>query len=168
MYNQMDTGFRLAGESDVITAARMAFESYAPYIPIMGKIPPTIFEDFGKHIEHQNLWFLEHNKSAIGMVVLAPQNNYILLKSMCVIPAAQGQGWGQRLLKFGEERALQLGYPKMHLYTNSLMERNQEIYRRFGYSEIYRVPYEWGWRVHMEKNLTVDYSGFQQLANAFG
>lgn len=162
------TGFRLANNTDIVTAARMVFESYSPYIPIIGKIPPTIFEDFGKHIRSNNLWFVEIKNSAAGMVVLTPFDNYILLQSMCVLPEFQGRGLGRLLLTFGEALAIKSKYTKIHLYTNSLMERNQEIYKKNGYSEVYRVPYEWGWRVHMEKTLAIEYTRLQDFAHTFG
>lgn len=166
-FSDLATGFRLANNNDIVLAARIVFESYSPYIPIIGKIPPTIFEDFGKHIKNNNLWFIESNNVAAGMVVLTPYNDYVLLQSMCVLPEFQGKGYGKMLLSFGEFYTNKLNYSKIHLYTNSLMERNQEIYKKQGYNEVYRVPYEWGWRVHMEKSLTVEYSRLQNFANTF-
>lgn len=145
--------FRVANHADIITAARMIFESYAPYIPIMGKIPPTIFEDFGHHIENGNLWILEKGSIPVGMVVLTPGDGHMLLQSMCVIPSQQGCGLGRSIMRFSERLAKRMGYGCIRLYTNSLMERNQRIYRRQGYRETHRTTYDWGWRVHMEKRL---------------
>jgi GNAT superfamily N-acetyltransferase len=149
------TEFRVATQSDIITAARLIFESYAPYIPIMGKIPPTIFEDFGEHIRLGNLWLLSSGNEIIGMVVLTPRDDYMLLQSMAVAPAYQGYGYGRVLLGFSDDLARSSGVRSIRLYTNSLMERNQQIYKRNGYRETYRTAYDWGWRVHMEKRLSV-------------
>jgi GNAT superfamily N-acetyltransferase len=168
------TGFRVANQDDIITAARMIFESYAPYIPIMGKIPPTIFEDFGSHIAQGNLWLLEYDSKPVGMVVLTQDTDHLLLQSMCVLPGFQGLGFGRELLRFSEQRSKQLGKSAIRLYTNSLMERNQKIYLQWGYEETHRTPYDWGWRVYMEKviatrKVTVSRSKkprFQHLSNA--
>ncbi len=146
--------FRVANQSDIITTARLIFESYAPYIPIMGKIPPTIFEDFGEHITRGNLWLLSIGKDVIGMVVLTPNGDHMLLQSMGINPAHQGFGFGRTLLRFSERLARSMGMSSIKLYTNSLMERNQKIYKRNGYRETYRTAYDWGWRVHMEKRLS--------------
>lgn len=162
------TEFRVAGHSDIITVARMIFESYAPYIPIMGKIPPTIFEDFGDHIKHGNLWLLLYDQTIVGMVVLTPMDKHLLLQSMCVLPGYQGLGLGRSLLEFAELMAKACYKGSIKLYTNSLMERNQKIYRKFGYRETYRTPYDWGHRVHMEKKVSRSKkSRFQYPANAF-
>lgn len=144
---------RSATNDDIITAARMVFESYAPYIPIMGRIPPTIFEDFGCHILNGNLWILEQDSLPAGMVVLTPQQDHLLLQCMCVTPANQGCGLGRLILRFSEQQARTMGLSCIRLYTNSLMERNQRIYRKQGYRETHRTAYDWGWRVHMEKRL---------------
>jgi GNAT superfamily N-acetyltransferase len=165
----MAADFRVASPSDIINAARMVFESYAPYIPIIGKIPPTIFEDFGDHIAKGNLWLLETRTMPIGMVVLTPYDDHMLLQSMAVLPTHQSSGYGRKILGFSEDLARSMGKKAIKLYTNSLMERNQRIYRRNGYEETYRIPYDWGWRVHMEKYLgELDDTSFQYLANAFG
>jgi ribosomal protein S18 acetylase RimI-like enzyme len=149
------TEFRLATQSDIITAARLIFESYAPYIPIMGKIPPTIFEDFGDHISRGNLWLLSTGNDVIGMVVLTPNGDHLLLQSMAIGPIYQGVGFGRTLLEFSEKLARSMGMSSIKLYTNSLMERNQKIYKKNGYRETHRTAYDWGWRVHMEKRLSV-------------
>lgn len=169
----LHTEVRVARQDDIITAARMIFESYAPYIPIMGKIPPTLFEDFGNHISNRNLWLLHHFGSPVGMVVLTPGDDHMLLQSMCILPAYQGMGFGRKLLEFSESCARQSAKPVIRLYTNSLMERNQKIYKRNGYKETHRTAYDWGWRVHMEKRVPRRTSAskkasFQHLANALG
>ena len=145
--------FRIATTSDIITAARMVFESYAPYIPILGKIPPTLFEDFGSHIDHGNLWLMEYGNVAVGMVVLTPQADHMLLQSMCVMPGYQGLGFGRKLLEFANSRSRSMGMRSIRLYTNSLMERNLRIYTAAGYAETSVTAYDWGFRVHMEKAL---------------
>lgn len=170
MYNSIDpsAGFRLADRSDIITAARMVFESYAPYIPLIGKIPPTVFEDFGAHISQGNLWFHTHLGEPTAMLVLTPHADHILLQSMCVLPLHQGKGIGRRLLSFADIQAKSMGYNLIKLYTNSLMKRNQRIYKRWGYQEKFRSEYDWGWRVHMEKDLLrAKKSRLKHLTNAF-
>lgn len=163
------TGFRVANQSDIIPAARMIFESYAPYIPIMGKIPPTIFEDFGEHIAGGNLWLAEHDMIPIGIVVLTPCDDHLLLQSMAVLPSHQKRGIGRCILRFSESLARHLGKPSIKLYTNSLMERNQRIYRKNGYRETHRTRYDWGWRVHMEKKISSrKKASFEYLSHAFG
>lgn len=152
----------------------MIFESYAPYIPIMGKIPPTIFEDFIEHINKGNLWFLEYNGSKIGMVILTPCDDYLLLQSMCILPLYQKLGLSKKILKFSEELAKSKGLCTIKLYTNSLMKRNQKIYKKCGYKETHRNNYDWGIRVYMEKavklrtkkKLAITEPGFQCLSNA--
>lgn len=150
------TRFKVATQSDIITAARMVFESYAPYIPIMGKIPPTIFVDFKQHIENNNLWLIESCNEIAGMVVLTSCDDHVLLQSMCVLPSCQGKGFGRLILGFADFYTKSVGKLKIKLYTNSLMERNQSIYRKAGYTETHREPYDWGIRVYMEKNLLLN------------
>jgi hypothetical protein len=52
-----------------------------------------------------------------------------------VLPAAQGQGIGARLLALAEDHARALDVPEIRLFTNAAMTENLAYYWRHGYTE---------------------------------
>jgi GNAT superfamily N-acetyltransferase len=70
-----------------------------------------------------------------GFIILIPRPGYLLLDNVAVLPAAQGQGIGARLLALAEDRAGALHLAQIRLYTNAAMTENLSHYPRHGYTE---------------------------------
>lgn len=145
--------FRQADFNDMPDVWRIVYHAYSSYIPLLGRTPPTFREDFDHHVSLGNLWFCTLGDQTPAMVVLTPCTDHLLIQAMCVDPDMQGNGLGRRLLSFAEMRAKQQGVCEIRLYTNSLMERNLRIYRRWGFKITHREDYQWGQRIHMRKSL---------------
>lgn len=144
-------GFRQATFADMSHVWRLVYDAYSAYIPLLGRTPPTFLEDFDSHVALGNLWLCHDGDQAVGMVVLTPMLDHILIQAMCVDPSAQGRGYGQSLLRFAESMAMLTGLRELRLYTNSRMVRNIRIYRRWGFRQTHVEAYGWGDRVHMRK-----------------
>ncbi len=145
--------FRKATASDITHVWRIVYHAYSAYIPLLGRTPPTFFEDFDSHIDKGNLWLIDCDEPN-AMVVLTPNCEYVTIQALCVDPRCQGQGLGRMALQFAEDYAATLNISELRLYTNSLMERNIRIYSQWGFEETHREHYPWGERVHMHKLLT--------------
>jgi ribosomal protein S18 acetylase RimI-like enzyme len=90
----------------------------------------------------------------LGLIVLLPRPDYLLLDNIAVAPVRQGLGLGRRLLAFAEAEAVRRGYREIRLYTHQTMTENQRLYAAIGYEEIGRCT-EGGYdRVFMRKRLT--------------
>ena len=83
-------------------------------------------------------WLLEHEGQCVGVLVLVPRADHLLLENVAVDPAHQGRGLGRLLLDFAEAEARRLGLPAVRLYTNALMTENMGIYSARGYVETER------------------------------
>lgn len=145
--------FRRATAADITHVWRIVYHAYSAYIPLLGRTPPTFFEDFDSHIAKGNLWLIDCEEPN-AMVVLTPANDSVTIQALCVDPRSQGQGLGRMALQFAEDYATSLNITELRLYTNSLMERNLRIYSQWGFDETHRELYPWGERVHMHKLLT--------------
>lgn len=146
-------GFKRATFSDIPDVWRIVYHAYSSYIPLLGKTPPTFREDFDYHVSLGNLWLCPVSGKASAMVVLTPTADHLLIQAMCVDPEMQGNGLGRRLLSFAESKSHEMGFTEIRLYTNSLMERNIRIYKKWGFKIFKREDYAWGQRIHMRKHL---------------
>jgi ribosomal protein S18 acetylase RimI-like enzyme len=86
--------------------------------------------------------------------VLTERPESFLLQNVAVAPAAQGQGYGRRLITFAEDEAKRRGYDELRLYTNVLMGENIALYQHLGFREIGRIHEQGFDRVSMAKSVT--------------
>ena len=91
--------------------------------------------------------------SIVGVLVLRPQPDSLLLENVAVVPGQQGRGIGRALIAFAEDRARHLKVDKITLYTNARMTENLSLYRRLGYVEVGRRREHGFSRVFFEKTV---------------
>jgi len=147
---------RLAEESDLAKVEALTRAAYAHYLPLLGREPLPMTDDYRPRIAAGEVWLLEESGEAVGLIVLEENGKSLTIFSVAVLPERQSAGRGRRLLVFAENEARRRGLTTLHLYTNAMMTRNIAIYRRYGFEETGRSENEKrpGWvRVDMEKTL---------------
>jgi ribosomal protein S18 acetylase RimI-like enzyme len=100
------------------------------------------------------VWVIEEGTSIVGILVLLPRPDHLLLDNIAVAPSHQGFGFGRRLLAFAEAEATRRGYCEIRLYTHETMTENQRLYAAIGYEETGRGTEAGYERVFMRKQLT--------------
>ena len=90
----------------------------------------------------------------MGILVLAPFHDHLLIDNIAVIPEYQGTGLGTLLLRVAEEQARAAALPQIRLYTNEAMTENLTYYPRHGYRESHRAMEHGYRRVFFTKTLT--------------
>ena len=118
-----------------------------------GVRPAPLDADYGKAIEHDEVWVAEHDGELAGYLVLVPFADHLLLENVAVDPGRQGRGVGRRLLALAEERTTALGLSELRLYTHAVMVENQRLYERIGYLRTDRRDDDGFDRVFYEKRL---------------
>ena len=92
--------------------------------------------DYAALLEVGEVWVAAAaDGSVVGVLVLQPEAESLLLENVAVAPAAQGRGIGRALIAHAEQRARELGLPEVALYTNRLMTENLRLYPALGYVE---------------------------------
>lgn len=129
---------RLAVAADVPDLESIAKAAYLPYVPRMGFMPPPASADYAGAVARGEVWLAGLAGDAVGLIVLVPAADYLLLENVAVLPSQQGFGIGTGLLALAEAQARELGLPEIRLYTNVAMTENQVLYRRHGYVETHR------------------------------
>lgn len=144
---------RVANTADVPAISRIVEYAYQHYIQRMGKPPGPMLDDYSARASEGVVWVIEDAKTIVGILVLLPKPDHLLLDNIAVSPSHQGRGFGRRLLEFAEAEAVRQGYQEIRLYTHETMTENQRLYAAIGYKETGR-GYEEGYqRVFMRKRL---------------
>jgi ribosomal protein S18 acetylase RimI-like enzyme len=128
---------RLAKADDLSVVAQLTRRAYAGYVPIIGREPTPMTEDYAPRIAGGEVWLLEDTGLA-GLIVLENREDSLMIYSVAIAPERQHEGLGRRLLLYAEDVARQRGYSSVTLYTNVKMERNISIYGKCGYVETRR------------------------------
>lgn len=150
----MGTIIRMADGSDLAAIEAIVAQAYAGYVPRIGRKPGPMLDDYAAQIAAGRVRVLEDAGEVRGLLVLIPQEDAMLIDNVAVDPAAQGMGFGRRLMEFAEGAARVAGLPRMRLYTNEAMVENIALYARLGYRETRRRIEMDLRRVYMEKELS--------------
>jgi ribosomal protein S18 acetylase RimI-like enzyme len=112
-----------------------------------------MLDDYHHLVRDGHARVVERSGEVVGLLVLIPQADHLLLSNVAVHPKAQGQGIGRLMLQEAERVARVLGYSSIRLYTNEVMTENVGLYGSIGYIEIHRAEEDGFRRIHMAKTL---------------
>lgn len=144
---------RRAVAADVDAIRAIVDAAYGIYLPRMGTPPGPMLDDYGALVTAGHVSVLEADGAIAGVLVLLPQDGYLLLDNVAVAPGFQGRGLGRVLIAFAEAEALRNGLAEVRLYTHVLMTENQALYARLGFEETHRGVQDGFDRVFMRKRL---------------
>lgn len=128
--------------SDCIGAA------YAIYAARLNDLP-AVSEGISDDIEHQRVWVAEIDREIVGGIILAPQDDFVLLANIAVHPESSGMGLGRAMIELAEAECLALGLNELRLSTHVDMTENLRLYTHFGWQVTGRT----GNKVRMRKLL---------------
>ena len=139
-------------DADAILA--LVRDAYRRWVARMGREPGPMRDDYAQRIADGQVWVMEAEGELVGLVELTERPESFLLHNVAVAPAAQGKGYGRRLIAFAEDEAKRRGYDELRLYTNVLMVENIALYQHLGFREIGRIHEQGFDRVYMAKPMT--------------
>lgn len=121
--------------------------AYRPWIECIGRLPGPIQDvadgKFQRFIEDGNVTVVvdveASGETVAGVLVLLEKPDTLLLDNAAVLPAYQGRGLGRMLIQLAEQRACEMGYSNVTLYTHAKMVRNRAMYLSYGYGEVRSV-----------------------------
>ena len=123
---------------DAAAAAEITGAAYRPYIERIGREPAPMGADFDALIGAGAVWVATEHGQVVGVLVLELQDTALLLESVAVDPAHQGQGIGRSLIDHAERVARDAGLGSVDLYTNAHMTENLRLYPSLGYDVVDR------------------------------
>jgi ribosomal protein S18 acetylase RimI-like enzyme len=144
---------RPANIFDLPAIKRIVADAYRIYVDRIGKPPAPMLDDYSVHIRNRTARVAEQEGSVVGLIVLLPAGDHLLLDNLAVDPAHHGRGFGRALLEFAEHEARRLNYPELRLYTHEKMTENLAMYAALGWEETGRGEQAGYWRVFFRKRV---------------
>jgi N-acetylglutamate synthase-like GNAT family acetyltransferase len=144
---------RPAVESDVPAIAHIVHDAYASFIPLIGRAPSPMFQDYGALVAQGMVRVLLQDDTIIGISVVVPAANHLLLRTVAVVPSRQSSGNGRRLTAAAEQEARRLGFREIRVMIHVGMAKGIGFYRRLGYEEYERTEEDGYHRVLLRKRL---------------
>lgn len=144
---------RLAEAGEHEPVARCVRAAYSGYVGRIGREPAPMLADYAALIHRGAVYVLAEGNTVVGVLVVEPVGDAVLVENVVVHPSRQGSGLGRYLMRFVEEFARENGVRKIDLYTNERMTENIAFYGKLGYREIGRRTDEGYRRVFMSKEL---------------
>ena len=139
---------------DLPVITRIVADAYQKYVERIGKPPGPMLDDYSAHIRNNTVWVIKHDGSVVGLIVLLPAEDHLLLDNVAVDPAYHGRGVGRALLEFADREAVRRGYTELRLYTHEKMTENLAMYPALGWTETGRGEQAGYRRVFFRKRLT--------------
>jgi GNAT superfamily N-acetyltransferase len=124
--------------ADVQAVRAVVVAAYQHYVARIGREPGPMRADYDAAVRDGQVWLAVQDGGVVGLVVLVPEPDHLLLENIAVIPAQQGQGIGTQLMTFVEDEARRHGLTEVRLYTHEMMTENIAYYGRRGYIETHR------------------------------
>jgi ribosomal protein S18 acetylase RimI-like enzyme len=130
---------REAGEADAEAVAaiiRAAFEEYRGRLdPPSGALAETADTVREKMRTAQAVLALA-GEVPVGCVFFRPEEGRLYLFRLAVLPGRRGRGLGRALLAHAEERARELGLPRVRLGVRAALARQIAFYEGLGYRRV--------------------------------
>ncbi len=128
--------------------------AYRVYIDRIGRRPAPMDDDYRAKIAADEVYVAEADGLVVGIVVLVPARDHLLVENVAVDPGFQGRGIGRALMGHAERHAREHDLAELRLYTNAAMTENLTLYPALGYREDDHRTEDGFERVFFSKRLT--------------
>lgn len=128
-----ETRLRRAMQADIPAIEALKDAAYRPNESIIGVPSLPRIADYRQVLAEHEVWLIEGATGLDGVLVIAIELEKFTVWSVAVAPGAAGRGLGGELMRFAEERAAELGFDSVHLYTNAKLTQRIAWYERLGY-----------------------------------
>jgi GNAT superfamily N-acetyltransferase len=128
---------KLASPADADIIAEILRKSFSEfesdYTPEALEYVTPRAEEIQGRFEEGPIWIASLDDEPVGTVSVVREPDWLYIRSMAVLPAAQGHGVGGALLNAIEEYAVQTGVETLFLYTTHFSADAIRLYERQGF-----------------------------------
>ncbi len=144
---------RPADPADISAIGDLVQHAYSSYIERIGRRPGPMDDDYAERVRLGRAFVAEDAGEVVGLIVLIPRTDHLLVENVAVDPKRQGEGVGGMLLSFAETSARKAGLSTLRLYTHAKMTENLALYDHLGYEEVERRSEHGFERVFLSKRI---------------
>ncbi len=145
--------YKKASMKDLGIITSCVISAFSPYIPMIGKEPGPMKEDYEQALQCDEIWLCYDGELMEGFIYLIRAKDHLIFEVLAVNPECQGRGIGKQLVAFGEEKALEYGYHNIEVLTNEAFAVPQRLYSGCGYLEYKRGLEDGYQRIYYRKML---------------
>lgn len=125
---------RPARPGDGMLLAALAQEAYGKYQGMLAEPPAPVLLDYDAVASSGLTYVAENARDVVGMVTIEPDDPYLILRNLAVLPSRQRRGLGKRLVRLVEDMAVARGLRGVRLWTRAEMHDNIAFYRSLDYT----------------------------------
>lgn len=144
---------RVAREVDALAMATVVHDAFAGFVARTGVRPEPLDVDWATVVSALGARVALRDERVVGVLVLWPHPDHLLVETVAVAPAAQGCGIGTLLLAVAEREAVEAGLHTVRLVTNAAMTENLSYYPGRGFRRTGRGMQHGYDRISFEKRL---------------
>ncbi len=122
-------------EADAIAdILREAFAEFAAdYTPEAFAIVTPPADEIAGRFDEGPIWVALKDGEIVATVSTVPEPEWLYIRSMAVLPSAQGLGLGRELLEAVEKHAIENGFERLFLYTTNFSLDAIRLYEKSGF-----------------------------------
>jgi len=163
---EADIELRRAHGADTAEIRALVRDAYASWAELIGREPKPMTADYDAAILNHRLDLAVHDGRLVGVIETVDEGGQLLIENVAVAPEFQRRGVGRMLMAHAELIALDLGRPRIRLYTNQQFTPNIRFYQGLGYRIDREEDLGSAIAVHMSKALAAA-GGLRPAANGF-
>lgn len=146
--SEREIEIKLAGPNDSQAISDLILEAFSPFESeyTAGAFEYTTpkADAIRPRFDEGPIWIAVENGKMVGTVSGLPELERFYIRSMAVMPMAQGKGVGQRLLEALEAYAQENGFNRLYLYTTFVLPGAKRLYEKNGFTVVRETqPEEW-------------------------
>jgi GNAT superfamily N-acetyltransferase len=132
---------RLATAEDVPAITAVTLAAYAKWVSLIGREPLPMTVDYARAFIEHRFDLIDEGKELAALIETVPEDGWLLIVNVAVLPAFQRRGHGRCLLAHAERLAAEAGLAGTRLYTTAVSSRTSASMNRSAISMTARRSY---------------------------
>jgi GNAT superfamily N-acetyltransferase len=128
---------RIASPEDAEAISKVLYEAFnvyrSHYTPEAFAVVTPPRDGIARRFDEGPMWVAVKDDEIVGTVSVVPEPEWLYVRSMAVLPNAQGLGVGHRLIDVVETYAIENGFERLFLYTTYFSPGAIELYEKHGF-----------------------------------
>lgn len=145
--------FRPALLPDAAMIRAFVRETFAKWVPIMGREPLPMTADYDLAVQNHGFELAYLGDDLAGVLETVAEADHLWVETVAVRSDLQGKGLGQMFMTRAADQARANGLPHLRLLTNAALSSNVQFYAANGFVQDKTEPFRGGFVVWFSKKV---------------